>query len=84
MVWALGEGAEALLAVPFEGLRVREAGGVGGEVDALSGGGQKGKGGGGGAAGFGVEEDFVLVGDGEDAAVERRKKLSQLSLGGHH
>jgi hypothetical protein len=34
--------------------------------------------------GLWVEDDFELVGDGEDAAVERRKKLSQLSLGGHH
>jgi len=38
----------------------------------------------GGAGGFWVEDDFELVGDGEDATVERRKKLSQLSLGGHH
>ena len=37
-----------------------------------------------GAGSFGVEDDSVLVGDGEDAVVERRKKLSQLSLGGHH
>jgi hypothetical protein len=38
----------------------------------------------GGADGFWVEDDFELAEDGEDAAVERRKKLSQLSWGGHH
>jgi len=38
----------------------------------------------GGANVFRVDDDFEWVADGEDAAVERRKKLSQLSLGGHH
>ena len=65
-----GKEAEAFFAVPFEGFLVREVGGIGWEVDPLSGGGEEGEGGGGGAAGFGVEDDFVLVGDGEDALVE--------------
>ena len=45
-------------------------GGVAREVDTLSGGGEQGESAGGSSPGLGVNDDFALIGDGEDALVE--------------